>query len=92
MPRSRSEEDGIDWNHLPTQFLIDLESAAIAFEDYLYWVPESKFEMVDGKSWIGCKAGICGLIGMLLMTLGLVEVVRLFHPQDWVESLINTRT
>jgi len=26
------------------------------------------------------------------MTLGLVEVVRLFHPQDWVESLINTRT
>jgi len=82
MPRSRSEEDGIDWNHLPTQFLIDLESAAIAFEDYLYWVPESKFEMVDGKPWIGCKAGICGLIGMLMMTLGLVEVVRLFHPQE----------
>ncbi|MBC7973042.1 MAG: Uma2 family endonuclease [Verrucomicrobia bacterium] len=92
LPRPCSEKDGIDWHHLPTQFSIGLAPEAIAFADYLYWVPESKFEMVDGKPWIGGKAGIRGLIGMLLMTLGLVDVVRLFHPQQWVEALIDTRT
>ncbi len=28
---------------------------------------------------------------MLLMTLGLWEVVQLFHPQDWIATLLKTR-
>ncbi|NJL20024.1 MAG: Uma2 family endonuclease [Leptolyngbyaceae cyanobacterium SM1_3_5] len=90
--RIRSHASGIDWNRLPTQFSIGLEPVAIAFEDYLYWVPESKFEFVDGKPWIGCEPGVRGLTGMLLMSLGLLDALRLFHPQQWVAALLNTRT
>lgn len=84
-------ESGIDWERLPTQFLIGLEPTVVAFGDYLYWCPESKFEYVDGKPWIGGKAGSRDLLGMLLMTLGVLDVIRLFHPQQWVEALIKTR-
>jgi Uma2 family endonuclease len=90
--RIRSSESGIDWDNLPTQFPIQLEPAAIAFEDYVYWVPESKFEFVDGKPCIGGKSGVRGLVGMLLMSFGLLETLILFHPQQWVEALLNTRT
>lgn len=86
-----SHASGIDWNHLPTQFSIGLEPVAIAFEDYLYWVPESKFEFVEGKPWIGCEPGVRGLTGMLLMSLGLLDALRLFHPQEWVAALLKTR-
>ncbi|MCY7275797.1 MAG: Uma2 family endonuclease [Phormidesmis sp. CAN_BIN44] len=84
-------ESGIDWERIPTQFSIGLEPTAIAFDDYLYWCPESKFECVDGKPWIGGKAGSRDLLGMLLMTLGVLDVIRLFSPQQWVEALIQTR-
>jgi len=84
-------ESGIDWERLPTQFLIGLEPTVVAFGDYLYWCPESKFEYVEGKPWIGGKAGSRDLLGMLLMTLGVLDVIRLFHPQQWVEALIKTR-
>ncbi|NEQ26769.1 MAG: hypothetical protein F6K28_48630 [Microcoleus sp. SIO2G3] len=90
--RIRSHSGGIDWNHLPTEFTIGLEPVAIAFADYLYWVPESKFEFVKGKPWIGCEPGVRGLAGMLLMSLGLLDALRLFHPQQWVAALLNTRT
>jgi len=85
-------EGGIDWNHLPNQFPIGLEPVTIPFEGYLYWVPESKFEFVDGKPWIGSKEGVRGLTGMLLMSLGILETLRLFHPHQWVAALLNTRT
>lgn len=84
-------ESGIDWERLPTQFSIGLEPTAIKFDDYLYWCPESKFECVEGKPWIGSKAGSRDLLGMLLMTLGMLDVMRLFRPQQWVEALIKTR-
>lgn len=90
--RIRFHKGGIDWNNLPTQFSIGLEPTAIAFEDYLYWVPESKFEFVDGKPWICSRDGVRGLTGMLLMSLGLSETLKLFHPQQWVAALLNTRT
>lgn len=89
--RIGSHASGIDWHRLPTQFSIGLEPVAIAFADYLYWVPESKFEFVDGKPWIGCDPGVRGLTGMLLMSLGLLNALRLFHPQQWVSALLNTR-
>ena len=32
-----------------------LEPEAIAFEDYIYWCPEAKFELIDGRPWLGGK-------------------------------------
>ncbi|HIK14641.1 MAG TPA: hypothetical protein IGS53_05020, partial [Leptolyngbyaceae cyanobacterium M33_DOE_097] len=55
-------------------------------------MPESKFEFVDGKPWICSRDGVRGLTGMLLMSLGLLETLKLFHPQQGVAALLNTRT
>lgn len=84
-------KDGISWNHAPTQFPSSLEPVPIAFEDYLYWCPEAKFEFAEGRPDIGGREGIRGLLGMLLMTFGLMDAVKLLHPQQWVEALIQTR-
>jgi len=86
----RSQGNGIDWRR-ERVFVVSLEPNKIAFEDYIYWCPETKFEFVDGRPDIGGREGIRGLTGMLLMTLGLREVVRLFDPQDWVAALLKIR-
>ena len=88
--RISSQGNGIDWRR-DRVFSVSLEPNAIAFEDYIYWCPEAKFEFVDGRPDIGGREGIRGLTGMLLMTLGLREVVQLFHPQDWIAALLKTR-
>ena len=71
------------------KFPTALAPVKIAFDDYLYWCPEAKFEFVDGRPDIGGREGIKGLAGMLLMTFGLTEVVKLAHPRDWVRSLLE---
>jgi hypothetical protein len=60
----------------------------IAFDDYIYWCPEAKFEFVNGRPDIGGKEGIKGLAGTLMMTFGLTEVVKLAHPRDWITALL----
>jgi hypothetical protein len=82
--------DGIDWRR-DRVFSIALAPTEIAFADYIYWCPEAKFEFGEGRPEIGGREGIRGLIGMLLMTLGLQEAVRLFHPQQWVAALLKAR-
>ena len=82
---------GIDFHDRPG-FPIALESVPIPFEDFAYWTPEAKFELVDGKPDIGGTEGVKGLTGMMLMTFGLTEAVKLFHPKDWVQALIRLRS
>ena len=55
------------------------------------WCPEAKFEFVNGRPDIGGREGIKGLAGMLMMTFGLAEVVKLAHPRDWVAALLAQR-
>ena len=81
----------MDFHDRPV-FPIALEAVAIPFEDFAYWTPESKFEFVDGKPDIGGAAGVRGLMGMMLITFGLTEVVKLFHPRDWVQALMHLRS
>lgn len=83
--------EGIDWSRGKLGFAPTLEPVPITFEDYIYWCPEPKFEFMDGKPYIGSRDGIKGLTGMLLMTFGLVESVKLLHPIEWVEALLTTR-
>jgi Putative restriction endonuclease len=83
--------EGVDWSKALMKFPVALDPVAIAFEDYIYWCPEAKFEFVNGRPDIGGREGIKGLAGMLLMTFGLSEVVKLAHPRNWVKSLLDYR-
>lgn len=89
--RPRYTEAGLDFHDRLT-FPIELEPVSIPFEDFAYWTPESKFEFSDGKPDIGGAEGVRGLTGMMLMTFGLIEAVKLFHPKDWVQALIHLRS
>ncbi len=87
--RIKTQGDGVDFTRGLLPFKVDLEPVYIKFEDYIYWCPEPKFEFFDGRPYIGNKEGVKGLIGLLLMTFGLSEVVKLAHPQAWVNSLLK---
>ncbi len=84
--------EGVDWSKALQKFPIALEPVTIPFEDYIYWCPEAKFEFLNGRPDIGGHEGIKGLSGMLLMTFGLADVVKLAHPSAWVAALAQLRT
>jgi hypothetical protein len=83
--------EGMEW-HDRGDFPIHLTPSPIAFKDFIYWTPEAKFEFADGRPDIGGREGVRGLTGMALMTFGLLEVVKLFHPRDWMQALANVRS
>jgi Uma2 family endonuclease len=91
LTRMKPVGEGVDWSKALLKFPIALDPVPIAFEDYIYWCPEAKFEFVNGRPDIGGREGIKGLAGMLMMTFGLSEVVKLAHPHDWVSSLLQLR-
>lgn len=82
-----STDDGLGWGCLPFVPTLQLEPAPITFEQYICWCPEAKFEFADGKIQIGGDMGIRNLIGLLLMTFGLANAVKVLPPQAWVSAL-----
>jgi hypothetical protein len=91
LERIQKMGEGVDWSRRLAKFSVDLEPVTIAFEDYIFWCPEAKFEFANGRPEIGGRDGIKGLAGMLLMTLGVLDVVRLAHPRDWVAALLRSQ-
>jgi Uma2 family endonuclease len=85
--RIPSQDDGLSWGCLPFNPCLRLEPVPIAFEQYISWCPEAKFEFWDGRPQIGGDIGIRHLIGMLLMTFGLSCSVKVLSPQAWVSAL-----
>ncbi|MEO0869631.1 MAG: Uma2 family endonuclease [Cyanobacteria bacterium J06642_11] len=83
---------GIDETRGLVKLQAQLTPDAISFDDYIYWCPEAKFELVDGRPWLGGREGIQGLLGLLLKTFGLLEVVKLAHPKDWVQALLQVQS
>ncbi len=83
---------GIDETRGLVRLQAQLNPDAISFDDYIYWCPEAKFELVDGRPWLGGREGIQGLVGLLLKTFGLLEVVQLAHPRDWVRALLQVHS
>ena len=83
---------GIDETRGLVKLQAQLEPEAISFDDYIYWCPEAKFELIDGRPWLGGHEGIQGLLGLLLKTFGLLEVVTLAHPKEWVEALLQAQS
>ena len=79
-------KEGLQWDSLPFAPRVGLQPAPIRFEEFVSWCPEAKFERVGGL-WIGGSEGSRRSMGMLLMTLGLVEIVKLATPRDWVTFL-----
>ena len=92
LDRIRRVGEGVDWSRRLVKFPVDLNPVAIAFEDYIFWCPEAKFEFANDRPEIGGRDGIQGLTGMLLMTFGLLDVVKLAHPRDWVAALLQVRS
>lgn len=83
---------GIDETRGLIRLQAQLTPDAISFDDYIYWCPEAKFELIDGRPWLGGREGIQGLLGLLLKTFGLLEAVRLAHPKDWVHALLQVQS
>lgn len=53
------------------------------------WCPEAKFELLEGLPHIGSWDSTPKVLGLLLMTFGLVETVSLLHPHEWVAALLE---
>lgn len=90
--RQRFLNNGLGWGCVSFAPQVKLEPVPISFEQYIAWCPEAKFEFWDGKPQIGSKIGIRNLVGMLLMTFGLAEVVKVLPPVQWVSALNETIT
>jgi Uma2 family endonuclease len=86
-PLERSDDPGeLGWDSLPYAPRVGLKPIPIRFEEFISWCPQAKFEDMGGL-WIGGSEGSRRCMGMLLMTLGLVEAVKLATPQEWVAFL-----
>lgn len=85
--------EGISYGDLPFKPRLRLGPAAIGFDEFIAWCPESKLELSDGKVVASGVEGTRNLIGLLGMTLGTLEVVKLAPVDQWVEGLLtNNKT
>lgn len=83
----RKERKGLGYGSLPFAPRVALEPVPILFEEFISWCPEAKIEGSRDKLEVG---DTCHFLGLSLMTLGMVETVKLLHPQQWVAALIET--
>jgi Uma2 family endonuclease len=87
-PSSRQRDDEAwSWEWQPLALPISSRPTPISFEQFITWCPEAKFELLDGKPYIGGWEGTRNVLALLLMTFGLEEVVTLQHPREWVAAL-----
>jgi len=91
-PGKRSHgSGGIQWDEIPFAPRVDLGPVPIRFEEYAAWCGRAKFERYGGGIKIDGTEGSRRVAGMLLMTLGLLDVVRLAHPREWITFLDRER-
>lgn len=90
LPREDSgADDSLGWDSLPFEPRIGLLPQRIGFNQFMAWCPEAKFEGIEGR-WpiISGRLGTRNVLGMLLMTFGLAETVKLSHPMAWIAALV----
>jgi Uma2 family endonuclease len=78
---------GVAWGDLPFDPRPGLLPRPLSFEEFASWAPEAKFEMIDGKPWVGGSRGSRNVIGLLSRTEGLATAVTVLHPSQWVAAL-----
>ncbi len=83
----KPRDDGIAWDAIPFAPRVDLPPVPIRFEEYVSWCGRAKFERYGGGLKIDGSEGTRRITGMLVMTVGLLETVKLAHPREWVTFL-----
>jgi predicted nucleotidyltransferase len=63
----------------------------IRFEEFVSWCPRAKFEFWGGRPRIDGTFGTRNVIGMLLMSLGMIETCALAPPREWVAAIKQKR-
>lgn len=83
----RYEESDVElgWGSIPFTPIVDLQPYPIQTEQFIAWCPETKLE--SGPLIGGGEVGTRYPIAMLLMSLGLVETVKLMPGYEWVRVL-----
>ena len=80
--------DVLGWGSVPFAPRLDLQPVRITFEEYISWGGELKFEMVDGKPCFGGGDHTTQeWLGLLMMTLGVLETVKYLPAEAWTKVL-----
>jgi len=87
LPKVKDDPDYPGWDSLPFIPRAELQPVPIRFEEYISWCPRAKFEHDGMGTIIDSHEGTRRVSGMLLMTFGITETVRLLHPREWVTFL-----
>lgn len=77
----------IGYGSSPFVPIVDLIPQPISPEQFISWCPETKLEGGPFPLIGGGEAGTRDAISMLLMSLGLVEAVKLIPGYEWVRTL-----
>ncbi len=80
-------EGGIEWDSTPFAPRVATGPVPIRFDEFISWCGRAKFESWGEGLKIDGTEGTRRVAGMLLMTFGLTETVRLGHPREWVTFL-----
>ena len=82
--RTPAPGDSWGWGSIPFAPEIALEATPVSFAQFISWAPEAKFEWWDKRPQIGGGHDTTlHLTGLLVMTLGLTETLRLLEPGAW---------
>lgn len=87
LPERQPNPDELGWDSLPFAPRVGLQPVPIRFEEFISWCPQAKLERYGEGLAIGGHEGSRRVMGMFLMTFGLVEAVRLAHPREWITFL-----
>lgn len=91
-PRERRrDKGGLRWDTVPFAPRVELQPVLITFEEFASWCPQAKFESYGGGMKIGGSEGTRRVMGLLMMTLGMVDIVKLAHPREWIMFLDRER-
>lgn len=86
--RLKQRDNDLDWDTIPFVPRVDLGPQAIRFEEFASWCGRAKFESYGHGLVIGGHEATRRVFGMLMMTFGLVELVRLASPREWIAFLV----
>ena len=78
--RNQPERGGYPAN-LPFAPRPTLAPQPITFEPFISWMPEAKFELIDGHLIVGSEQGNRELLGLLLVSFGLAEAYALMPAE-----------
>ncbi len=86
-PNLEFRDDGIGSDTVPFAPRADLRPTPIRFDEFISWCGRAKLESYGDGLKIDGSEGTRRVAGMLLMTFGLIETVKLAAPREWVMFL-----